>query len=169
MTGLDSGAAAGTTFINNSLQTISPSSDAFSHGPLDSQSQTQQTQTQKEARTNGTAKGPKRPSNAFELYCNDTRPGLKEKAKEDSSLNVEEELARGWKDLPDEQREEFQTRYDEELAKYKQAKEESLQPPGPSEPAERSQSRTADTPAQEEDVEMGNSDTEEADGADKAE
>ncbi|KAI1457163.1 hypothetical protein F4805DRAFT_202664 [Annulohypoxylon moriforme] len=109
------------TFISQNLNTLSPSSDAFSHSQLD---------TQKEhgrSGTNGVAKRPKRPSNAFEIYCNDTRPILQAQNKEKiaaGEFRLEEELARGWKDLPEKEKEEFQVRYEQELAQYKEAVEE---------------------------------------------
>ncbi|KAI1212308.1 uncharacterized protein F4807DRAFT_415550 [Annulohypoxylon truncatum] len=109
------------TFISQNLTTLSPSSDAFSHSQLD---------TQKEhgrGGTNGVAKRPKRPSNAFEIYCNDTRPILQAQNKEKiaaGEFRLEEELARGWKDLPEKEKEEFQIRYEQELAQYKEAVEE---------------------------------------------
>ncbi|KAI5862308.1 hypothetical protein GGS23DRAFT_571732 [Durotheca rogersii] len=111
-----------TTFINQNLTTLSPSSDAFSHSQLDSQKDPGRNAT------NGTTpKRPKRPSNAFEIYCNDKRPVLQAQNKdqiEAGEFRLEEELARGWKDLPDKEKEEFQARYEQELAQYKEAVEE---------------------------------------------
>ncbi|KAI1654444.1 hypothetical protein F4813DRAFT_370884 [Daldinia decipiens] len=103
------------TFINQNLATLSPSSDAYSHSQLD------------HGRLNGIAKRPKRPSNAFEIYCNDTRPVLQAQNKEKiaaGEFRLEEELARGWKDLAEKEKEEFQVRYEQELAQYKEAVEE---------------------------------------------
>ena len=62
------------------------------------------------------------------LYCDETRASLKEKNKdkvdEDGDLiNMDEELARGWKDLDESQREEFQAREEHELSKYQEEKE----------------------------------------------
>lgn len=76
---------------------------------------------------NGVIKRPKRPSNAFEIYCNDTRPVLQSQYKDKiaaGEFRLEEELARGWKDLPEKEKEEFQVRYEQELAQYKEAVEE---------------------------------------------
>ncbi|KAI0851643.1 hypothetical protein F5Y00DRAFT_228817 [Daldinia vernicosa] len=109
------GAGPSATFINQNLATLSPSSDAYSHSQLD------------HGRLNGIAKRPKRPSNAFEIYCNDTRPVLQAQHKEKiaaGEFRLEEELARGWKDLPEKEKEEFQVRYEQELAQYKEAVEE---------------------------------------------
>ncbi|KAL7627160.1 hypothetical protein AAE478_003936 [Parahypoxylon ruwenzoriense] len=110
------------TFINQNLTTLSPSSDAFSHSQLDPQ------KDHGRSTTNGvTPKRPKRPSNAFEIYCNDTRPLLQAEHKDKiaaGEFRLEEELARGWKDLPEKEKEEFQVRYEQELAQYKEAVEE---------------------------------------------
>ncbi|KAI6081171.1 hypothetical protein F4821DRAFT_265187 [Hypoxylon rubiginosum] len=56
---------------------LSPSSDAFSHSQMDSQQRDHGS-----SRANGLTKRPKRPSNAFEIYCNDTRPVLQSQHKD---------------------------------------------------------------------------------------
>lgn len=51
------------------------------------------------------------------------RPLLQSKNKESiaaGEFRLEEELARGWKDLPEKEKEDFQTRYEQELAKWKE-------------------------------------------------
>ncbi|KAI0834834.1 hypothetical protein F5Y06DRAFT_278009 [Hypoxylon sp. FL0890] len=114
------GAGPSATFINQNLTTLSPSSDAFSHSQLDHKDHGR-------GSTNGVPKRPKRPSNAFEIYCNDTRPILQAQHKDKiaaGEFRLEEELARGWKDLPEKGKEEFQVRYEQELAQYKEAVEE---------------------------------------------
>ncbi|CCC08443.1 unnamed protein product [Sordaria macrospora k-hell] len=131
--------AAGATFINQNLQTQSPSSDAFSAA---------------HHATNGLHKGtfrPIKPSSAFELYCDDKRAASKEKAAakalskeaaegsgspEDENENdndnenngdntdVEEEtLSREWKDLPEDRRKEFEDRADRDAERYKKEKD----------------------------------------------
>ncbi|KAK3340989.1 hypothetical protein B0H65DRAFT_430508 [Neurospora tetraspora] len=142
MSNLDLPSAAGATFINQNLQTQSPSSDAFSAAHP----------------TNGLHKGtfrPLKPSSAFELYCDDKRAASKEKAAaakaaaaaskeaaegsgspEDDNDNdndnendgdhtdVEEEaLSREWKDLPEDRRKEFQDRADRDAERYKKEKD----------------------------------------------
>lgn len=112
-------AAGGATFISvNNLRTQSPSSDTFS------------TQHNQDGKLNGVHNAaPKKPGNAFELYCDETREALKAKNKEkdqedqDGDINMDEELARGWKDLDDSQREEFQAREEREMSKYQEEKE----------------------------------------------
>lgn len=132
MPNLDLPTAAGATFINQNLQTQSPSSDAFSAAQ----------------QPNGLHKGvfrPIKPSSAFELYCDDKRAASKEKAAakaaskeaaegsgspEDENENngdntdVEEEtLSREWKDLPEERRKEFEDRADRDAERYKKEKD----------------------------------------------
>ncbi|EPE10339.1 hmg box protein [Ophiostoma piceae UAMH 11346] len=95
----------------------------------------------------------KRPGNAFELYCEEMRPALaekkaaksKKKSDDDGDVdmedadagaeegadateaNIDTELARGWTDMDQDQKDEFEARAAEELAKYKKAKEEARQ------------------------------------------
>ncbi|EAA29377.2 hypothetical protein GE21DRAFT_4909 [Neurospora crassa] len=143
MPNLDLPTAAGATFINQNLQTQSPSSDAFSAAQP----------------TNGLHKGtlrPLKPSSAFELYCDDKRAASKEKAavakaaaaaaasKEAAEgsgspedvdndnenenngdiTDVEEEtLSREWKDLPEDRRKEFEDRADRDAERYKKEKD----------------------------------------------
>ncbi|KAI2613291.1 hypothetical protein GGR54DRAFT_616070 [Hypoxylon sp. NC1633] len=114
------GAATNAAFISQNLTTLSPSSDAFSHSQLDS--------LKDHGRgANGVAKRPKRPSNAFEIYCNDNRPILQAQNKDKiaaGEFRLEEELARGWKDLPEKEKDEFEDRFKQELVQYKEAVEE---------------------------------------------
>ncbi|OTB08506.1 hypothetical protein M426DRAFT_184965 [Hypoxylon sp. CI-4A] len=117
----ETGASSNPTFVNQNVTTLSPSSDAFSHSQLETQ------KDHGSRSTNGVAKRPKRPSNAFEIYCNDTRPILQAQHKDKiaaGEFRLEEELARGWKDLPEKEKEEFQVRYEQELVQYKEAVEE---------------------------------------------
>lgn len=111
-------AAGGATFISqNNLRTQSPSSDTFS------------TQHNPDGKLNGVhGAAPKKPGNAFELYCDETREALKEKNKDkdqdqDGDINMDEELARGWKDLDESQRQEFRAREEHEMTKYQEEKE----------------------------------------------
>ncbi|KAK4455922.1 Non-histone protein 10 [Podospora aff. communis PSN243] len=118
--------AAGASFVGsqNLQQTHSPSSDAFSTQPG-------------EGKANGVRFfPPKKPGSAFELYCDERRAEQrkeKEQQKEDKddteegggaeAEEDEQRLARDWKDLGDTRREEFQTRADDELAKYHKEKD----------------------------------------------
>ncbi|KAL0931994.1 HMG box protein [Colletotrichum truncatum] len=147
--------------LSQNAATISPSSETFSHTQGGDTSQGADT-----ARTNGVAKPPKRPGNAFDLYCGETRPALEEKKKEDDAdLNVDEELARGWKDLPEGEKEEFQARSEKEMAKYQKEKDAFAAKSKSAEPKEEEDEREktpeqAPAASQDEDVEMGNYDTE---------
>lgn len=121
-------------------------------------------------RANGLPRGggsgpPRKPGNAFELYCADARPALAARSSSrqdgEAAVNVEEELARGWKDLPDAEREAFQERQERELAAYQKEKEaytlkmkEAAEATEAGEPKE-----DKDAPARDEDVEMANYDT----------
>ncbi|KAI0391523.1 hypothetical protein F5Y17DRAFT_468180 [Xylariaceae sp. FL0594] len=96
--------------------------------------------------TNGAPKLPKRPSNAFEIYCNDTRPVLQSQYKEAiaaGEYRLEEELARGWKDLPEKEKEEFQARYERELRQWKEARDSFKQ--GAKDAASRQRSRARES------------------------
>ncbi|KAH0443572.1 hmg box protein [Colletotrichum camelliae] len=136
--------------------TVSPSSETFSHAAHAADSQVS-------ARTNGVAKPPKRPGNAFELFCSNSRPAFEEKKKDDADLNIDEELARAWKDLPEGEKEEFQTRSDQEMAKYQKEKDAFAAKSKSAEPKEEREKTPDQAPAasQDEDVEMTNYDTEE--------
>ncbi|KAK4192115.1 hypothetical protein QBC35DRAFT_470386 [Podospora australis] len=108
----------GSTFISQNPQSHSPSSDAFS--------------TQPGNRLNGIHKEPKKPRSAFDLYCDETRPTLKEKSTKDDNGEEEterrnaqdEELERGWQELDENRREEFESRADHNMAKYERQKDE---------------------------------------------
>ncbi|KAL2877250.1 hypothetical protein SGCOL_007406 [Colletotrichum sp. CLE4] len=162
---IDSAAKASSRPLSQTAATVSPSSETFSH--TQGGDATQGTDTQASARTNGVAKPPKRPGNAFELYCADTRPALEEKNKDDADANIEEELARGWKDLPEGEKEEFQTRSEEEMAKYQKekdafaAKSKSAEAKDEDEEEREKSPEPAPAASQDEDVEMTNYDTEE--------
>ncbi|GAB1320276.1 hypothetical protein MFIFM68171_10486 [Madurella fahalii] len=104
-------AAPGSTFINQNVQAHSPSSDAFSAAQ----------QPDGAGKTNGVHEAPKKPGTAFDLYCDDNRESLKEKSK-GGDANVEEELSRGWKDLTDSRRDEYQVRADQQTAEYEKEK-----------------------------------------------
>ncbi|KAK1633644.1 hypothetical protein BDP81DRAFT_483202 [Colletotrichum phormii] len=162
---IDSAAKANSRPLSQTAATVSPSSETFSH--TQGGDATQGTDTQASAHTNGVAKPPKRPGNAFELYCADTRPALEEKNKDDADANIEEELARGWKDLPEGEKEEFQTRSEEEMAKYQKekdafaAKSKSAEAKDEDEEEREKSPEPAPAASQDEDVEMTNYDTEE--------
>ncbi|KAL2064220.1 hypothetical protein VTL71DRAFT_4714 [Oculimacula yallundae] len=110
--------------------TLSPSSEAFSHTQTshnhpdqfrNSTPQAQNIAPKRSIPTNGThsAAGPnansapsqiRRPKNAFEFYCNETRPILEsEHQKEiaEDNFNMDAVLATGWSSLDSEKREQF--------------------------------------------------------------
>ncbi|KUI59844.1 High mobility group protein B3 [Cytospora mali] len=143
------------TFINQSMHTLSPSSDAFSH------SHAEVSQKDASHRANGVSKPPKKPSSAFELYCDDHRSAVSSKGE---GVNVEAELTRGWEDLPEGQREEYKTQETKAQAQYEKEKdayaEKDKTEAKPEQPAE---SQAEDTPARDEDVDMQTDDTPAAD------
>ncbi|KAI2642811.1 hypothetical protein GGS21DRAFT_193735 [Xylaria nigripes] len=105
-----------------------------------------QSQKEQGRATNGAAKPPKRPSNAFEIYCNDTRPLLQAQHKDAiaaGEFRLEEELARGWKDLPEMEKEQFQARFERELSQWKEARDSFKQ--GVKDAAARERSRARDS------------------------
>lgn len=101
------------TFINQSAHNLSPSSDAFSHSVTAGEgASSQQLKDFPEQRSNGvggsSSKSSKKPSSAFDLYCRDNREQASESRAE--GVTVEEELARGWKELPESQRDEYKAK-----------------------------------------------------------
>ncbi|KAM0276771.1 hypothetical protein ACHAQH_006420 [Verticillium albo-atrum] len=128
--------AAASPFVGQNPATQSPSSEAFSHarGTADpaataaSASASAPPRAASSAATNGLPKPPKRPASAFDMYCEESRPALQktreDKLDEDASLSIEEELARGWKDLADDAKETIQSRYDDAMAQYQKDKAE---------------------------------------------
>jgi non-histone protein 10 len=106
---------------------VSPSSDAFSHTHLDSntvRNSTPQAIAQKRMLPTNGAVGPslgtpvptpRKPKNPFELYCSDHRSRLMElnsKGISQGTYDVDVELGRGWRDLNDEQKSDYQARFD---------------------------------------------------------
>ncbi|CRK38202.1 hypothetical protein BN1708_007667, partial [Verticillium longisporum] len=114
--------AAASPLVNQHPATQSPSSEAFSHA----QGNADSAAAAASATTNGVSKPPKRPASAFDMYCEESRPALQktreDKPDEDATHTIEEELARGWKDLSDDAKEAFQSRYDDALAQYQKDK-----------------------------------------------
>ncbi|KAH7162552.1 hypothetical protein B0J13DRAFT_13398 [Dactylonectria estremocensis] len=172
---VDAKATAAGSFTTNQAQ--SPVSETGSH----------HADGQGKGRANGVTK---KPVDAFEVYCTENRAALEAKKKEeegDEDLNVEEELARSWKELPDAEKEEFQTKFEQAVAKIDEKEESSRSREGKEgdednednddkkeeeeeEEAEaeakddKEKSESAEKPqTQDEDVEMGNYDTEDQD------
>lgn len=142
-------ASGGASF--NTQNAGSPTSETFSHPP---ESQP------KGSRTNGVSKEAKKPADAFELYCSETRPALEAKNKDgDAEVDVESELARGWKELPEADRDEFQAKFEQSQAKSSEPKETPAEDKKEEEEEKPEETKPA---AQDEDVEMGD-DTEDQD------
>ncbi|KAF4975858.1 hypothetical protein FZEAL_7414 [Fusarium zealandicum] len=144
----DSKAPAGASFTSNPAG--SPTSETFSHPP-ESQS--------KDGRANGVSGGAKKPADAFEVYCSEARPALEAKHKDDDGeVNIDDELASSWKELPEAEKEEFQARFEQAAAKSSEPKES----PTPEEKKEDDKYEESKPTAQDEDVEMAD-DTEDQD------
>lgn len=115
----------GSTFIQQGPVTLSPSSDAFSHTHPDAlRNSTPQAQSLKRQLPSNGAHAPpgnstsgasqsRRTKSPFDLYCNDTKPGMIAKAQEDPSYNVELELARGWGSLDDAKKDDYTKRFEQ--------------------------------------------------------
>uniref|UniRef100_A0A8H7NAJ4 HMG box domain-containing protein n=1 Tax=Bionectria ochroleuca TaxID=29856 RepID=A0A8H7NAJ4_BIOOC len=72
----------------------------------------------KKGTTNGAKKSAK-PSDAFELFCSEERAAVEEQSKDKEDANVDEELERRWKELSDEKKDEYKTQF-EELVKRRE-------------------------------------------------
>ncbi|KAF9770449.1 hypothetical protein IL306_012015 [Fusarium sp. DS 682] len=120
----------------------SPTSETFSHPP---ESQP------KPAHANGISTiDNKKPTNAFELFCLETRPILESKEKDnDTDLNIDEELARVWKDLSDGEKDEYEAKFELAMAKSADSKKSPVSDKKDEKPVE------SKPLAQDEDVEMG--------------
>lgn len=138
----------------------SPTSETQSHPP--------ESQAKRGESATGSANGVSKPSrdatSAFDLYCIEERPKLEEaKNKEDGDgdANIDEELSRGWDELPEADKDEFRTKLEDMLAKEEDSRD--------SKDAEDSNKKRVksdgdDKPeTQDEDVEMANYDTDDQD------
>ncbi|ETS06386.1 hypothetical protein M419DRAFT_93992, partial [Trichoderma reesei RUT C-30] len=70
----------------------------------------------KRSRPNGMAKSPQPSKTPFELYCEEARPVLEAKERDDkdeADVNIDEELKRDWEELPEAEREEWQAKADQ--------------------------------------------------------
>ncbi|KPM43508.1 hypothetical protein AK830_g3075 [Neonectria ditissima] len=119
---VDAKATAG-SFTTNQAQ--SPTSETASHPP-DNHA--------KDAHANGVSGSSKKPADAFEIYCDENRQALEAKKNEgdEDDLDVEDELARSWRELPGSEKEEFQTKFEQAVAK-KVEKERLSSPKGENE------------------------------------
>ncbi|KAH8889289.1 hypothetical protein GQ53DRAFT_690455, partial [Thozetella sp. PMI_491] len=124
-------------------------------------------ESQSQRDTQGSAQASKKDASAFDLYCEGARPALLEKSKEEGSadLNIEEELAKAWADLPAEEKEDFVARAQAMEDKDEQEKDDAADKEKlsgtPTIQAEAGGAQAEDTPqaTQDEDVEMANYDT----------
>lgn len=156
------------TVSSQGAPNLSPSSDAFSHSVTAGEgASSQQLKDLPERRSNGvggssSSSKSKKPTSAFDLYARDNREQATE-SKADG-VTVEEELARGWKDLPEGKRDEYKAKEkaeaeaDAEKEKAAAAAKKEEKQKVEKEETERrtadSQAEADDTPARDEDEEM---------------
>ena len=131
----------GTAFIQQGPVTLSPSSDAFSHTHHDvlrnSTPQAQVQTSKRELPSNGThatpdmsastPSQPRRLKNAFDLYCQETRPLLAVEHKKEilgGTYDIDNILAQGWSGLDKPTRDDFSQRF-ENLKKQVEAEKEA--------------------------------------------
>ncbi|KAF5020758.1 hypothetical protein F66182_7218 [Fusarium sp. NRRL 66182] len=139
----DSKAPAGASVASNAAG--SPRSETFSHPP------------EGQSKANGVSKSDsKKPADAFELFCSETRPALEDKYKDgDADVNIDDELARHWKELSEAEKDDFEAKFDIIMAKSPKTKKT------PTDKKDDKPSESKPVP-QDEDVEMGD-DTEDQD------
>lgn len=109
-------------------------------------------------------------SAGFELYCEEKRPELLEKAAEEEdgeedddnkpANNIEEELEKGWKGLSEEARSAYRDAAGKKsVVAKKEAAGRGERSSSSAKPVARDEGGAEDTPAADEDVEMGNYDS----------
>ncbi|RDL34324.1 putative HMG box-containing protein C10F6.08c [Venustampulla echinocandica] len=170
--------SATNAFIQQGPVTLSPSSDAFSHTHHDSnlgRNSTPQAQPSnrllptssngvaaKNAPTSTSTPPFRKPKSAFDLYCQDLRSVVavtNRKGLADGSYDIEEGLARGWRDMNEEQKNEFQSRFDKMKKGAGAEKDTVTAPTAPKQAVTDGESRTDNaagtTNDADEDVEMG--------------
>jgi non-histone protein 10 len=149
----------GASFVTDKTTTLaSPGSETFSHAQLDG-TKNSLTSTRANGASTSAELAPQLPVSAFELYCADVRPEMRSAHKDEGgdSMNLDEDLARGWRDLPSTEREESQARYERELEQYHTDQEQR----NSTGRVAGSSSKRTDGDAPDDDVEMVNYDTEE--------
>lgn len=106
------------------------------------------------------SKPSKAPKSAFQLYCEEVRPGLETKHAH-SDVNIDEELEKAWKDLPESEKDDYEAKL-EQLQKAASEKGDAETEADVSSP-KKDGDKTPDVKVKDddEDVEMGNYDTEE--------
>ena len=137
LTSFEANPVAGSTFINQNLATLSPSSDAFAHHAEHKDGRHQDPSASRSnpaSDMNGVSslKPPKKPSTAFEIYAAARRDELKDKQKcqqkspEDDAIpiDIDEEITTSWNNLPEDEKEAFHARERSETEQYKKDKEE---------------------------------------------
>ncbi|KAL7798457.1 hypothetical protein V8C37DRAFT_367921 [Trichoderma ceciliae] len=142
--------------------------DAKQGAAKDPTSPTSESNSQpKGSRANGVSKSSKEYKAPFDLYCEEARPALEEKNKDDADVNIEEELTRAWEELPETEKEEYQAKFDQ-LTKSQEEEEEDDDDDKAAADAEdetpkksvKAEAETEKPETHDDDVEMSNYDTE---------
>ncbi|TVY68957.1 hypothetical protein LSUE1_G007372 [Lachnellula suecica] len=161
-------AASGSAFIQQGPNTLSPSSDAFSHTHPDpirnSTPQSQQIKRLLPTNSNGLAtnstptpaSNPQRKlKNGLDLFYSEMRSVVQmnnRKAIADGTINIDESLVRAWQELPDFEKHQYQMRFE-----AMKGKDDVAIPAVPRQAVFDGESRGGSTiaTAEDEDVEMG--------------
>ncbi|KAM4054678.1 High mobility group, HMG1/HMG2 [Hirsutella rhossiliensis] len=136
---------------NSSKDPGSPASESQSQRPES------QPKAGKVASANGVSKSSGPATSAFELYCRDVRPVLEAK-NGSGDVNVDEELARGWEELPEADKDELRAKLDEQAKEHRD--KGSKEPEESSKKERKSSGGSAKPEPQDDDVEMIQYDTE---------
>ncbi|KAJ2339337.1 non-histone protein, partial [Coemansia sp. RSA 2671] len=78
------------------------------------------TPTGRKPRSDKDPNAPKRPANAFVLYCQDERPSIKSAGTDLTSGDLTRALAVTWKGLPQEEKQKYFDLYEREMSRYNQ-------------------------------------------------
>lgn len=139
-TGLDTNGPP-PAFVNQNAQNLSPSSDAFSHSLAAEASQ---------KGANGASESMK-PEPGFELFCQENLLAVQNQKRKTEGMNVDEELARRWKELSDLHQTLYHVRENEEKRDAAQAEAEAKA-------QAEAEAEAEETPTRDDDVEMDNED-----------
>ncbi|KAJ2826156.1 ccr4 associated factor [Coemansia furcata] len=78
------------------------------------------TSTGRKPRSDKDPNAPKRPANAFVLYCQDERPSIKSAGTDLTSGDLTRALALTWKGLPQDEKQKYYDLYEREMGRYNQ-------------------------------------------------
>ncbi|KAJ2787136.1 non-histone protein [Coemansia interrupta] len=76
--------------------------------------------TSRRARTEKDPHAPKRPANAFVMYCQDERPNIRKKGTDLSYSEMTKAMGQKWKNLPQEEKKKYYDLYERGMFRYQQ-------------------------------------------------